>query len=86
MQVALDSMQVIKAMAEIGNPASASDAGVGALCARAAVRGACLNVKINTADLDDAQYVAYKLADAQAIVSDADALENDILKIVDAAK
>ncbi|MGI9517070.1 MAG: glutamate formimidoyltransferase [Pirellulaceae bacterium] len=86
MQLALDSMQMIKAMADIGNPASASDAGVGALCARAAVRGAYLNVKINTADLNDAEYVAEKLAAAQQMMKDADALEDEILKIVDAAK
>ena len=44
MQAAYGSMEVIKAMAEIGNPNSVSDAGVGALCARAAVIGAFMNV------------------------------------------
>ena len=42
-----NSMEVIKAMAEIGNPNSITDAGVGALCSRTAVLGAFLNVKIN---------------------------------------
>ncbi len=86
MQVSLESMQVIKAMAEIGNPASASDAGVGGLCARAAVRGACLNVKINTADLDDAEYVAEKLAAARQMLDKASKLEDEILSIVEATK
>src|SRR5476651_2161956 len=45
MQNAFDSLTVIKAMAEIGNPNSASDAGVAALCARTAVFGAFLNVR-----------------------------------------
>ncbi len=85
MQASLESMHVIKKMAEIGNPASASDAGVGALCARAAVRGAYLNVKINTADLNDRQYVAEKLAEGQKMVEQADALETEILQQVDVA-
>ncbi|MCK5774969.1 MAG: glutamate formimidoyltransferase, partial [Bacteroidales bacterium] len=37
MEKSLESMEVIKAMADFGNPNSVSDAGVGALCARAAV-------------------------------------------------
>ena len=86
MQASLDSMEVIKKMAEIGNPASASDAGVGALCARAAVRGAYLNVKINTADLNDAAYVSEKLSAGQGMVEQAGALETEILAMVDAAK
>lgn len=51
MEVSLASMEVIGAMAEIGIPASVSDAGVGALCARTAVMGACLNVKTNSRSL-----------------------------------
>ena len=47
MQAAYASMEVIKAMAETGNPNSVSDAGVGALCARSAVMGAYMNVRIN---------------------------------------
>ena len=86
MQVALDSMQVMKHMAQNGNPASASDSGVGALCARAAVRGAFLNVKINTADLDDSSYVAAKLAAGEELVAQAQSLEDEILALVDAAK
>ena len=85
MQTALESMQVIKKMAEIGNPASASDAGVGALCARAAVRGAFLNVKINTNDLNDAEYVTAKLSAGQSMVEQADDLEQEILSMVDSA-
>ena len=42
---------LLQSMAETGNPASVSDAGVGALAATAAVRGAVLNVKINAATL-----------------------------------
>jgi glutamate formiminotransferase/formiminotetrahydrofolate cyclodeaminase len=53
MQTALNSMEVIKAMAEIGNPNSVTDAGVAALCARTAVLGAFMNVKINASGYKD---------------------------------
>jgi len=53
MEVAVESMGVLEAMAERGMKASISDVGVGALCARAAVRGAGLNVRINSGDLKD---------------------------------
>jgi glutamate formiminotransferase/formiminotetrahydrofolate cyclodeaminase len=84
MQRAFESMDVIKAMAEIGNPNSASDAGVGALCAHAAVRGAFLNVKINAADLQDKEYLANIMARGAEIESKAAAMEQQILEIVEA--
>ncbi len=54
MEVACESMEVTLAMAREGMPSSVSDAGVGALCARSAVLGAYLNVRINACDLEDA--------------------------------
>ncbi|MDR1985160.1 MAG: glutamate formimidoyltransferase [Prevotellaceae bacterium] len=83
MQLCCDSMQVMKAMAEIGNPNSASDAGVGALAARTGVLGAFLNVKINSSGLDDKVFVAEILEKAQKIADCACALENEILQIVE---
>ena len=53
MKAAYKAFDVVRAMAEEGNPNSVSDAGVGALAARSAVMGACLNVKINAAGLKD---------------------------------
>ncbi len=53
MKLALDSMEIIEAMARSGNPNSVSDAGVGAMAARSAVLGASLNVMINARDLTD---------------------------------
>lgn len=49
MMLCYECMEVVKAMAEIGNPNSVTDAGVGALAARSGVIGAFLNVKINAA-------------------------------------
>lgn len=82
MKRSFDSMEVIKAMAEIGNPNSVSDAGVGALCARTAVMGAYLNVKINAADVEDKIFVEEKLKQGADIEAKTIALETEILKIV----
>jgi len=82
MQKSFESMEVIKAMAETGNPNSVSDAGVGALCARSAVMGAYLNVKINAAGLDDKVFVEEILAKGAEIEASAKALETEILKTV----
>jgi len=82
MQVSLESMEVAKAMAQIGNPASASDAGVAALAARSAVMGAYLNVKINAGDVEDKPWIQDILAKGQQIQQKAIAKERDILDIV----
>lgn len=82
MQLSLDAMQLIKQMAEIGNPNSVSDAGVGALCARAAVLGAFLNVQINAAGLSDKQLAADKIAAGQRLADAAQQMETEILDIV----
>jgi glutamate formiminotransferase/formiminotetrahydrofolate cyclodeaminase len=83
MQTALESMEVVRAMGEIGNPASVSDAGVGALAARSAVMGAHLNVRINAKDVEDRAWVADMLSKAQAIEDQAVVREREILAIVD---
>ncbi len=82
MQKSFESMEIIKAMAEIGNPNSVSDAGVGALCARTAVMGAYLNVKINAGGLEDKTFVDEKLKTGAAIEQKTIAMEQEILKIV----
>jgi glutamate formiminotransferase / formiminotetrahydrofolate cyclodeaminase len=82
MQASYGSMEVIKAMAQTGNPNSVSDAGVGALCARSSVMGAFLNVRINASGYDDKNFVADVLSKGKEIENKAIALENDILNIV----
>jgi glutamate formiminotransferase/formiminotetrahydrofolate cyclodeaminase len=66
-----------------GNPNSVSDAGVGALCARAAVLGAWLNVKINASGVEDKVFVDALLKKAASVAGEAIALEREILEIVD---
>jgi glutamate formiminotransferase/formiminotetrahydrofolate cyclodeaminase len=82
MELSMASMEIIKAMAENGNPNSVSDAGVGALCARAAVMGAFLNVKINSASYDDKNFVNEILKKGKEIESEAITSESEILSIV----
>ena len=82
MQAAHGSLEVIRAMAETGNPNSVSDAGVGALCARSAVMGAFMNVRINAAGYDDKGYVADIIAKGQAIEAATIAAEAEILAVV----
>ena len=81
METSLKSMDIIQEMAEIGNPNSVTDAGVGALCARTAVIGAFLNVKINCKDFDDTEFVTDILAKGEAVMAKAIAKEEAILKI-----
>ncbi len=83
MESAYGVMEVIRAMAETGNPNSVSDAGVAALCARSAVMGAYLNVRINAKDFDDKNFVSHVITNGNEIQSKTIALETEILKIVD---
>jgi glutamate formiminotransferase/formiminotetrahydrofolate cyclodeaminase len=83
LQTAYDSMEVMKAMADYGNPNSVTDAGVGALCARTAVRGALLNVKINAAGLKDERYAKDIMARGEAYAKKAKALEDEIMAMVE---
>jgi len=57
MELAYAALDLLEAMVREGNPNSVSDAGVGALCVRAAVHGAWLNVQTNTGGLKDAEFV-----------------------------
>lgn len=82
MQTTFTSMEVIKAMAEIGNQNSVSDAGVGALAARSAVMGAYLNVKINAAGLTDKKWAETIIADGAILQEKTQQLESEILLIV----
>ncbi len=82
MQQAYQSMEVIKAMAEIGNPNSASDAGVAALCARSAVMGAFMNVRINASGYDDKDFVNQLIQQGYELEAKTQSLEAEIIAIV----
>ena len=82
MEAALQALPLALQMAQKGNPASASDAGVAALAAVAGIRGARLNVRINCAGLKDKTPAQPLLARADAIVSEALELEKQVLEAV----
>ncbi len=81
MKLSYESMEVMKAMAEIGNPNSVSDAGVGAIAARGCIMGAFLNVKINCAGLEDKNFVKKIIEEGQVIQDKAIEMEKEILEI-----
>ena len=83
MKTAYKAFDVVRAMAEEGNPNSVSDAGVGALAARSAVMGACLNVKINAAGLKDRATAETLVAEANEIQALAQQAEREILAVVE---
>jgi glutamate formiminotransferase/formiminotetrahydrofolate cyclodeaminase len=82
MQKSFEAMEIIKAMIETGNPNSVTDAGVGALCARSAVMGAFLNVKVNAAGLKDKTFVKEILKQGTGIEEGAKKLETELLALV----
>lgn len=83
MQLGVEVIELAKVMAETGNPNSVTDAGVGALAARTAVRGAFLNVKINAAGYADKAFVDDILAKGNALDAKALALEEAVMAIVE---
>ncbi|PKP22991.1 MAG: glutamate formimidoyltransferase [Bacteroidetes bacterium HGW-Bacteroidetes-21] len=82
MKACFEALEVIRAMAEMGNPNSVSDAGVGALAAVAGIRGAHLNVKINAAGLSDKDFVGKILSDSSDIEHKGLAIQEEILTLV----
>lgn len=82
MKKAYEVFDLVENMAANGNPASVTDAGVGALAARAAVRGAGLNVRINAAGLKDRVTAQSLIDEATDIERLAELRESSILKIV----
>ncbi len=83
MQRSFEAFEIIKQMAEIGNPNSVTDAGVGALAARSAVMGAFLNVKINASGLNDKAFANEIIEKGNEIQKKAMDVEAEILKIVE---
>ncbi|HHH50064.1 MAG TPA: glutamate formimidoyltransferase, partial [Saprospiraceae bacterium] len=81
MQLSFQSFEICQAMVKDGNPNSITDAAVGALCARTAIHAAYLNVKINTAGLNDKRFVAKVLKEGKQMLTKANRLEKEILKL-----
>jgi len=84
MRTAMEVFPLCQAMASEGNPASVSDAGVGALAACAAVRGAALNVRINAKQLSDTAQAQQLVAEAQQLCDEAQRAERAVMEAVEA--
>ena len=84
METAFGGFELIRTMAETGNPSSITDAGVGALALRSCIRGAFLNVKVNAVGLTDKDFAGQIIAQASVIEQKAIEAESSILKIVEA--
>ena len=84
MKAASEVFPLVRAMALEGNPNSISDAGVGALAARAAVLGAWLNVKINAAYLNDRSAAQTLVSEADALAAKAQEEEKEIMETINA--
>lgn len=84
MKASVQAFEICRAMAQEGNPASVTDAGVGTLAARAAVLGAGLNVKINAASLSDRAAADALIAEANTLIAKANEAEREIMNIVEA--
>ena len=83
MKASFKVFELCRQMANEGNPNSVSDAGVGALAARAGVLGAGLNVKINAAGLKDKEVADKLVAEANELIANANREEAEITKIVE---
>lgn len=70
LRVILSSLPLIDKVTREGNPASITDAGVGALVARAGAKGAWYNVKINLGGITDETFKANTAADADQLLND----------------
>jgi glutamate formiminotransferase/formiminotetrahydrofolate cyclodeaminase len=83
MKTSFACYELLAAMAQEGNPASVSDAGVGAICIRAAIYGAYLNVKINAVGLKDVTLAKELIQEAEEILASSQLQEIEILKITE---
>jgi len=83
MRLAVASFDIIKVLVETGLPASASDAGVAAICARSAVMGAFLNVQINSKGIDNKDFINTILTECNEINDKAILKETEIIRLVE---
>ncbi|MEZ5360469.1 MAG: glutamate formimidoyltransferase [Candidatus Zixiibacteriota bacterium] len=79
----LEVLSLVKVVAEKGNSNSITDAGVGALMAKAAMDGAILNVRINLSGLADKDFVKKLTGEIEGYKARGEALADEIARIVE---
>lgn len=82
MKLAFEALPLIHQMVHTGNPNSITDGAVGALCARAAIRGAFLNIQVNTTSLQDKSFAAQILEEGAKMEAGAEQMEREMLEHV----
>lgn len=85
MQTAFETLELLKAMIEKGNQNSVTDAGVGVLCVKTAVRGAYFNVLVNAKELKDRAYADKLIADAKSLMAKNHQQADELIAKVEAA-
>lgn len=80
METAFSGFSLVKEMVEKGNPNSVTDAAVGAMAIRTCIRGAFMNVRINSSGLEDKAFVMDLIKKGQTIESESLREEEAILK------
>ncbi|MFT6814255.1 MAG: glutamate formiminotransferase/formiminotetrahydrofolate cyclodeaminase [Sphingobacteriales bacterium] len=83
METSFACFEMLKEMANSGLKASVSDAGVGALCCTAAIKGAFLNVKINAGGLKDKDFVSKHIKAGEEMLQKAISHEAEIMEMVE---
>ena len=83
MKTAYESMALMQAMALKGMQASLSDTAVAVLCAKTAVAGAYLNVRINAKEIKDVNYSKNILKQAKTIFEKSNQIEKEIMAYID---
>lgn len=81
-KVASEAWPVVHAMVDTGNPNSVTDAGVGALCLRAAILGAVMNVRVNASGIKDKAFTDKLVAEANQLEQLAELKEKEIRALV----
>jgi glutamate formiminotransferase/formiminotetrahydrofolate cyclodeaminase len=85
MKLSFESLDMLAAMIEKGNQNSITDAGVGVLCAKTAVRGAYFNVLVNAKSLKDTAYATKIIDEAKHILQSNHHRADELIAKVEAA-
>lgn len=79
-ETSLAVLKILPIIAKYGNKNAASDVGVASLCARSALEGAILNVKINLGGIEDDGVCKEKRDVCNKMLSEGQVLKEEILK------
>jgi glutamate formiminotransferase/formiminotetrahydrofolate cyclodeaminase len=83
MQLSREVLGVARSVADLGNANAATDAGVAAHIAMAAIEGAALNVRVNLAGLEDQEFAAHLRETANQLINEARALASEVQALVE---